>query len=266
MKKEPQPDAVTTDMATLHDFRDGRGEVPAHKHTNPDGSEGGWVSDDSEVSADSTISRDSTVRGSTVRCSTVRDGSIVRDSSVSGASTVSRSIVSCSTVRDSSVSDGSTVRYSTVSDGSTVSGGSTVSDSTVRDGNTVRDGTVRYSTVSGYSIVSDGQIIVRNEVIDPTTLPVIPQIDAAILAAIGDNPPRALNMSTWHTCATTHCRAGWAITLAGEAGKALEQKYDSETAGALIYAASRPGVPIPDFFASNEDAMASIKADAARAS
>jgi hypothetical protein len=36
-------------------------------------------------------------------------------------------------------------------------------------------------------------------------------------------------------------------------------------AEALIYAASRPGIPIPDFFANNKAAMDSIRADAATA-
>lgn len=31
---------------TTFDFEDGRGPVPAHRHRNPDGSVGGWVSDE----------------------------------------------------------------------------------------------------------------------------------------------------------------------------------------------------------------------------
>jgi hypothetical protein len=46
----------------------------------------------------------------------------------------------------------------------------------------------------------------------------------------------------------------------------LEDIYGSAAAGALIYAASRPDKPIPNFYAGNEAAMASIKADAADAS
>jgi uncharacterized protein YjbI with pentapeptide repeats len=93
-------------------------------------------------------------------------------------------------------------------------------------------------------------------------IPIIPNIDAAILAAI-EAPGNALDMSKWHTCETTHCRAGWAITLAGEAGKALEEELSPVTAGALIYAASRPGKRIPDFYATNEDALADLRACAA---
>ena len=88
--------------------------------------------------------------------------------------------------------------------------------------------------------------------------PAIANIDAAILDAI-ESDGNALNMSTWHTCETTHCRAGWAITLVGEAGKVLESIYGPNVAGALIYNASRPGVPIPDWMATDEDAMADMR-------
>ena len=43
-----------------------------------------------------------------------------------------------------------------------------------------------------------------------------------------------LDMSTWHRCGTTHCRAGWAITLAGAAG-------DSEVA-TVFRAGKRQGL------------------------
>jgi len=44
--------------------------------------------------------------------------------------------------------------------------------------------------------------------------------------------PNALNMKVWyHTCETTHCIAGWAIHLAGEEGKALEEKHGTYLAG-----------------------------------
>jgi len=34
---------------TTHDFEDGKDEVPAHRHVNPDGSLGGWVADTAYV-------------------------------------------------------------------------------------------------------------------------------------------------------------------------------------------------------------------------
>lgn len=88
--------------------------------------------------------------------------------------------------------------------------------------------------------------------------PIIPHIDAAILAAIQTNG-NELDMGDWHTCKTTHCRAGWAIHLAGSAGYALEDRIGSAAAGALIYAASRPGQLVPDFYASNADALADLE-------
>ncbi|MCW5695827.1 MAG: pentapeptide repeat-containing protein [Bauldia sp.] len=94
--------------------------------------------------------------------------------------------------------------------------------------------------------------------------PVVPNIDAAILAAV-ETPGNDLYMGLWHSCETTHCRAGWAIHLAGEAGYALEAKVGPAAAGALIYHASTPDAPIPDFYASNDAALADLRARAAAA-
>ena len=90
----------------------------------------------------------------------------------------------------------------------------------------------------------------------------VPNIDAAILAAIGDDPSKTFDMNSWHqktACGTTHCRAGWAITLAGPAGATLEAIYGASVAGAFIYAASDPERKIPDFYATNEDALADMR-------
>jgi len=94
-------------------------------------------------------------------------------------------------------------------------------------------------------------------------IPVVSNIDAAILAAI-ETPGCGLEMNNWHTCKTTHCRAGWAIHLAGEKGYELEKRVSPVTAGALIYAVSRPGKRVPDFYASNEDALADLRQCAAK--
>jgi Pentapeptide repeats (8 copies) len=94
------------------------------------------------------------------------------------------------------------------------------------------------------------------------TAPVVPRIDAAILARIESGG--VLDMKEWHICETTHCRAGWAVTLAGEAGKELEDKIGTNAAAALIYTASRQGERVPDWFASNEDALADIRLHAAK--
>jgi hypothetical protein len=50
-------------------------------------------------------------------------------------------------------------------------------------------------------------------------------------------------MRNWHTCETTHCRYGWAITLAGEPGRVLEGQIGPLTAGALIYWKSAGYIP-----------------------
>ena len=63
-------------------------------------------------------------------------------------------------------------------------------------------------------------------------------------------------MSNWHTCETTHCRAGWAIHLAGKAGADLEERVGPAAAGAMIYHASTGRVP--DFYANDVKALADI--------
>jgi Pentapeptide repeats (8 copies) len=98
-------------------------------------------------------------------------------------------------------------------------------------------------------------------------VPVIPDLDARILACVEAGALR-LEMSVWHGeggwCGTTHCRAGASIHIAGEAGWALEQKYGVERAARMIYRASTGRVP--HFFASNERALADIRACAAEQS
>lgn len=93
-------------------------------------------------------------------------------------------------------------------------------------------------------------------------VPVVPNLDREMLRVTSE--PGALDMANWH-CVTTHCRAGWAIQLAGRAGILLEERVGPALAGALIYAAST-GRPVPNFYASNNAAMADIRrcADMAR--
>ena len=66
-------------------------------------------------------------------------------------------------------------------------------------------------------------------------------------------------METWHTCETTHCRAGWVVTLAGDAGKALEDLHNTELAAMLIYEASGYKINPARFYDSNDDALADMK-------
>ena len=90
-------------------------------------------------------------------------------------------------------------------------------------------------------------------------VPVIEAIDAKILQAVECGGK--LEMGSWHACATTHCRAGWAITLAGDKGADLERHYGPAVAGRMIYLASAGYCP--HFYASNEAAIESIRERAA---
>ena len=69
-------------------------------------------------------------------------------------------------------------------------------------------------------------------------------------------------MGIWHTCEKTHCRAGWAVTLAGTEGRELEKFYNTALAAMLIYDASDPNFKINPgrFFDDNESALADMKA------
>jgi hypothetical protein len=73
--------------------------------------------------------------------------------------------------------------------------------------------------------------------------------------------PKALAMDTWHTCEKTHCRAGWIVTLAGEAGKRLERFFDTPLAAMKIYDASSSLEKVSPvrFFDDNETALADMK-------
>lgn len=66
-------------------------------------------------------------------------------------------------------------------------------------------------------------------------------------------------MSDWHTCDTTHCRAGWVVHLAGEAGYALEEQTSPLFAAMQIYKASGYRISPCRFFDTNENAMADMR-------
>jgi len=89
-----------------------------------------------------------------------------------------------------------------------------------------------------------------------TDLAPMPELDATILTALEDGG--TLDMEFYHSrgCRTTHCRAGFATTLHPR-GPELEVAFGSRLAGAAIYLAST-GM-IPDFYASDDAAMASIR-------
>jgi hypothetical protein len=93
----------------------------------------------------------------------------------------------------------------------------------------------------------------------PPPVPTIRDIHQAVYAAA--SKPGALAMDNWHTCKNTHCRAGWVVTLAGEAGRELERHYDTTLAAMKIYDASSPlpKVSPARFFDGNDDALADMK-------
>jgi uncharacterized protein YjbI with pentapeptide repeats len=96
---------------------------------------------------------------------------------------------------------------------------------------------------------------------DAGWMPIIPNIHSSVYAAA--SAEGALDMGAWHRngfCSTTHCRAGWVTHLAGGAGRVMDGIMGTAAAAALIYAKSDPNMErVPDFYASNEDALADMK-------
>jgi hypothetical protein len=76
-----------------------------------------------------------------------------------------------------------------------------------------------------------------------------PELPAKVAAAA--LVPGCLDMATWHTCETTHCLAGWAIHLSGDAGKILENTMSPSVAGAILLPSAAHL-----FFADNDAALA----------
>ena len=88
-------------------------------------------------------------------------------------------------------------------------------------------------------------------------IPTIPNIDKAIYEAA--RQAGALNMGNSHTCGTTHCRAGWAVHLAGDAGYALERFHGPLLAGQLIYRESGSPINPCRFFDSDAVALEDMR-------
>jgi len=91
-------------------------------------------------------------------------------------------------------------------------------------------------------------------------IPVIENIHQRVLEAVTAEES-SLDMSQWHTCDTTHCRAGWVVTLAGEEGRELERQTDTGFAAVQIYKKSSPEIFVGfnQFYVDNEEGMADIK-------
>jgi hypothetical protein len=192
------------------------------------------------------VLRDADLRGAVLRGAVLRDADL-RDADLSGAD-LSGAVLRDAVLRGADLS-GADLR------GAVLRGadlrGAVLRGAVLRDAD-LRDADLSDADLSGADL--SGALI-------DAPPPKIEKIDAKILAAIEGGGK--LYMGDWHKCETTHCRAGWAITLAGDAGAALEAKIGPAAAGALIYAMSRPEKPIPNFYATNEAALADIKACAA---
>jgi hypothetical protein len=70
------------------------------------------------------------------------------------------------------------------------------------------------------------------------------------------------NKASWHTklsCGTAHCRAGWVVHLAGDAGYALERFHNTPLAAQLIYRASGHPINPCRFYDSDSEALADMK-------
>jgi hypothetical protein len=110
------------------------------------------------------------------------------------------------------------------------------------------------STLARIAAVASCSTLARIAALIELEVPIVDGLDQKVCAAAEAG---YLDMRNWH-CGTTHCRAGWAITLAGDAGAKLEQVVGSEAAGRLIYEASTKRIA-PDFFASDDEAIADIR-------
>ena len=89
-------------------------------------------------------------------------------------------------------------------------------------------------------------------------IPVIENIHTKVFEAA--SKPNALDMGTWHTCDTTHCRAGWVVHLAGNEGRELEKKTSTLFAAMQIYhKSSKIHVSPVRFYEPDEKALADMK-------
>lgn len=116
-----------------------------------------------------------------------------------------------------------------------------------------------HAAVNGRDVFDfDGVIGMDRDEAPP--VPVIENIDSAVYNVIVADPEARLYMGDWHSCDTTHCRAGWAIHLAGDAGYALESYLGSTSLAALlIHEASGSPINPCRFFEESEEALADIE-------
>ncbi len=134
---------------TTFDFEDGRGPVPAHRHTNG----GGWVSDDCVVDAPTYIEEDACVWGGCILDSV----NIYNEARVSGNSSLKERCV---------VSGGAVIVSSYLSQGTHVSNSAEVRNSVLRGGVVTDRAKVLSSRVYGPYV--SGDAVVRDATVEGT--------------------------------------------------------------------------------------------------
>jgi hypothetical protein len=181
---------------------------------------------------------DAVLRGADLR------GAVLRDADLSGA-VLRGAVLSGAVLRDADLS-GADLRDADLR-------GADLRGADLRDADL--SGAVLSGAVLSGADLSDADL--RGAVLSDCPVK-IENIHSAVYAAA--SKPEALNMSNWHTCDTTHCRAGWVVALAGEGGRALEWAYGTPAAAALIYMASDPKLErIPDFYCGNAEALEDMR-------
>ena len=89
-------------------------------------------------------------------------------------------------------------------------------------------------------------------------IPNIDNIHQKVLES--DSKEGGLEMGDWHTCDTTHCRAGWVVHLAGKEGYELEKRLSTPLAALKIYRENSDlEVHLPDFYKTNEETMEDMR-------
>ena len=143
--------------------------------------------------------------------------------------------------------------------------GAALSDAVLRDAD-LSDADLRGADLSGAVLrgaaLSGADLrgaVLSGAVLRGAGVPVIKDIHQTVYAAA--TQPGALDMGNWHnSCGTAHCRAGWVVTLAGDAGRAMEFCMGTPAAAAMIYLASDPKIEkMPNFYTDNGTALADMK-------
>lgn len=90
-------------------------------------------------------------------------------------------------------------------------------------------------------------------------IPYIPDIHQAVYAAVTAEGC-VLDMSTWHMCESSHCRAGWVNTIAfGENRLMAEDRVPTPHLALAVYLKAHPTMPVPSWYAMDSWAMADIE-------